>query len=322
MSYCKNNILILSASRKTVLCHWFLKAATKFGIGVLGTDINPNAKALSLLDGFVRLPRLNSPDFLNDLLSTIDKNNIKLIVPTREEELIHFSGIIDTLEKSACFVLCNRPEITKTLIDKGEFTNYCISELGFYNLHIVKSPFEARDDHFPLFFRGAKKGSSLKIRISNKEELQAAFRLFNNGIATTYLEGQEISVDTYVSREGRIVYIVPRSRDLVLGGESLVTTTIDSLSCENVTKQFLQKSGIKGPSVLQGMVNGDVFTPFEINLRFGGASSLSFEAAYSGPELVLREYVLGEELTETYKHELHLELFKDFKEIFTSNLHD
>ncbi|UCG70654.1 MAG: ATP-grasp domain-containing protein [Thermoplasmata archaeon] len=313
----KDNILILSVSRKTLLCRWFLKAARKFGLGVLGADINPKAQALSLLDGAISLPCLSNPSFINELLLQIRNNQIKLVVPTREDELLFLPNFIKSIGNEGCLVLCNPPDITNKFIDKAEFTRFCNDELGFKNLRMVKSPGEARNEDFPLFFRGNRIRSSLKIKIRNQEELRAAFILFEEGIATTIFGGKEISIDCYVSREGKIIYNVPRTRDIVLGGESIVTTTIECSICTETAKQFLIKSGIKGPAVLQGIFNGRDFVPFEINLRFGGASVLSFKAAYSGPELALREYVMGEGLTEVFQYQPHLELFKDFKEIYT-----
>lgn len=319
MSLHRDNILILSASRKTLLCRWFIKAARKFGLGVLGTDLNPNAQALSLLDSVIFLPSLHNPYFINELLLNIRENQIKLVVPTREDELLFLPNFIEMIQSEGCSVLCNLPDITKKLIDKAEFTRFCINELGFKNLRVIKSPGEVRNEYFPLFFRGNKATSSLKIKIRNQEELEAAFLLSEGGFATTFLEGREISIDSYVSREGKIIYIVPRTRDIVLGSESIVTTTIDCTICRETAKQFLVKSGIKGPSVLQGIFNGEGFVPFEINLRFGGASVLSFKAAYSGPELALREYILGEKLTKPFRFQPHIELFKDFKEVYTRN---
>lgn len=317
MSLHRDNILILSASRKTLLCRWFLKAGRKFGLGVLGADLNPNAQALSLLDGIISLPSLDNPSFIKELLLQIRKNRIKLVVPTREDEVLFLPNFIERIQNEGCLVLCNLPDITKKLIDKEGFTRFCIDALGFKNLRVIKSPEEARNGDFPLFFRGDKTRSSLKIKIRNQEQLKAAFLLSEEGVATTFLEGQEISIDCYVSREGKIIYSVPRTRDIVLGGESIVTTTINCTICTETAKQILLKSGIKGPSVLQGILNGKDFVPFEINLRFGGASVLSFKAAYPGPELALREYVMGEKLTETFRYQPHLELFKDFKEIYT-----
>ncbi len=312
------NVLMLSVSRKTLLTQWVLKAAGKYNLGVIGSDLNPDAPALSLLDKTISLPNLKDPSYINALLSQIKANQIKLIIPTRDDELLFFPEHIETLQASGCFVLCNSLDVSKKMIDKSAFTYFCIEELGFSNLRVINTPQKAKADDFPLFFRGTKSGATLKIQINNQTELNAAFLLCPDGIAVTYLEGEEISIDCYISREGKIIYIVPRTRDIVLGGESIVTTTIDSSICIKVTKKLIFKSGIKGHAVLQGKLHKNNFIPFEINLRFGGASILSFKAAYSAPELVLKEYVIGEQLTEPCRYDKQLRLLKNFKEEYIS----
>jgi carbamoyl-phosphate synthase large subunit len=312
-----SNILILSTSRKTSLCRWFLKAARKFEIGVLGTDLNPNAPALSLLDGVVYLPHLDAPDFIDDLLRCIEECRIKLIIPTRDSEVLFFPQHAERIEKTGCLVLCNDSDITQRMVNKVSFMRFCKEKLDFDYLRVIVSAHEATASDFPLFFRGIKDGKRLRVKVLNQRELEACFDLCSRGVASTYFEGIEVSVDCYVSREGRIIYIVPRSRDIVLDTESIVTTAIDSEICRYVTEQVIKLSGIKGPIVLQGMLKGDRFLPFEVNLRFGGASALSFQAAFSGPELVLREYFNKETLVETFPFKVGLKLFKDFVEVYT-----
>lgn len=315
----KDNILILSVSRKTLLCKWFLKAARKYGLGVLGSDINVHVPALSILDGVVSLTNLKDPSFMDEILNCVTKDRIKLIIPTRDEELSFLCNYIKEFRSVGCSILCNQANITKKMIDKKSFTRFCIEEMGFSKLRLIDTPDAAEENDFPLFFRGVKEHSSLKIKINKQTELKAAFGLFPGGIATTFLEGQEVSVDCYVSREGKIIYIVPRTRDIVLGSESLVTTTIKSPFCYEAAKKLILKSGIKGPAVLQGKIKGNNFVPFEINLRFGGASVLAFNAAYSGPELVLQEYVIGEKINGPFRYIERLKLFKDFQEVYTNN---
>ena len=318
ISVSNTNILMLSVSRKTLLVQWVVEAARKGNLGVIGSDLNPDSPALSLFDNIIILPELKDPSYINELLSHIKANKIKLIIPTRDEELLFFPEHIETLQASGCSVLCNSPKVSKMMIDKRSFTYFCIEELGFSDLCVVSAPEEAKTDDFPLFFRGTKSGEQMKIQINTRTELDAAFLLCPDGIATTYLEGEELSIDCYISREGKIIYIVPRTRDIVLGGESIVTTTIDSPICIEAAKKLILKSGIKGHAVLQGKLHKDNFIPFEINLRFGGASILSFKAACSAPELVLREYVNGEQLTKDCGYEKHLRLLKNFNEDYIS----
>lgn len=312
----KESILILSVSRKSLLCRWALKATKKYDLNLLGTDVNPYAPALSIFDQVISLPSLQEPSFISELLQNIERFNIKLVIPTREEELLCLSVFREKIESSGCKILCNTLNVTKGIIDKSKFALFCARQLGCSNLMIITSPEEAREEDFPLFFRWGKDQAVLKVKIENQAALSAAFTLCPEGVAITFLEGSEVSVDCYVSREGQIIYIVPRTRDIILGGESIVTTTIESSVCCDVTEKLLLKAKIKGPAVLQGMLSEENFVPFEINLRFGGASVLSFQSAYSGIELAVREYILGEKLASRFQYQPHLTLFKDFKETY------
>lgn len=312
----KESILILSVSRKSLLCRWALKATEKYNLNLLGTDVSSYAPALSIFDQVISLPSLQEPSFVLELLQNIERFNIKLVIPTREEELLCLPIFKEKIKSSGCKILCNTLDVTKRMIDKSKFALFCANHLDCFDLRIITSPEEAREEDFPLFFRREQGQTTLKVKIENQAALNAAFTLCPKGVAITFLKGSEVSVDCYVSREGQIIYIVPRTRDIILGGESIVTTTIKSSVCCDVTEKLLLKAKIKGPVVLQGMLSEENFVPFEINLRFGGASVLSFQSAYSGIELAIKEYILGEKLTSRLHYQSDLRLFKDFKEIY------
>jgi carbamoyl-phosphate synthase large subunit len=313
----KGNVLILSVSRKTLLCRWFLRAAKKYGIKVFGADIDHKAPALSIVDGKIKLPRTDSATFVDELKMAIMANDVRLVVPTRDEELLYLSRNKEQFQSFGCCILCNNADITQRMIDKKTFIQFCIEELGCRNIKFIADWGDALDSDFPLFFRTRGPEKTAKIKVENRDQLRACFMLYPKGIAATFLKGEEVSVDSYISRQRKIMYIVPRSRDVVLGTESIVTTTINAPQCVELTTQLIKKTNISGPIVLQGMLDGSDFVPFEINLRFGGASHLAFKAAHSGPELALREYIMGETLAKSYEYKKQLRLFKEFKEIYT-----
>jgi carbamoyl-phosphate synthase large subunit len=94
-----------------------------------------------------------------------------------------------------------------------------------------------------------------------------------------FVEGREHSVDVYVDRRGNAKGAVARSRDLVVGGESQVTTTRRDEALERLCASAAERLRLYGHSVFQVLQASDGgYSIIECNARFGGASSLSVEA--------------------------------------------
>ena len=70
-----------------------------------------------------------------------------------------------------------------------------------------------------------------------------------------------------------------RSRDQVIDGESQVTTTFRDTQIEVLVKEILQTLKLRGPVVLQALIDAkNNLYIIECNSRFGGASTLSIAA--------------------------------------------
>jgi len=76
--------------------------------------------------------------------------------------------------------------------------------------------------------------------------------------------------------EGKAMGAIARIRDLVVEGESQVTTTVYYPELENICIKLAESLGIYGHTVMQVLVDEDhKFHIIECNARFGGASTLS-----------------------------------------------
>ena len=94
-----------------------------------------------------------------------------------------------------------------------------------------------------------------------------------------FIRGVEYSADAYVGRNGRTRGVVARRRDVVVGGESQITTTLRHAGIESLCAQIAEKLGIFGHCVFQLIEDerGQLHV-IECNARFGGASTLSIAA--------------------------------------------
>lgn len=90
------------------------------------------------------------------------------------------------------------------------------------------------------------------------------------------MAGKEYSVDIYVAKDGQPKGAVARSRDIVAGGESQVTTIARMPKLEALSKKLAAKLKLYGHLVLQVIQDKErKFHILECNSRFGGASTLS-----------------------------------------------
>jgi carbamoyl-phosphate synthase large subunit len=90
---------------------------------------------------------------------------------------------------------------------------------------------------------------------------------------------QEYSADIYVDRSGLMKGCVIRTRDVVVNGESQVTTTTENSALVEVCQKLVSSLPFYGHIIVQAFVDtsGRVHL-IEVNPRFGGASSLAIEA--------------------------------------------
>ena len=105
-----------------------------------------------------------------------------------------------------------------------------------------------------------------------------------------FVAGTEYSIDLYVSREGRAKGAIARSRDVVVAGESQVTTTKSYPELERLCMRLSEELGLRGHAVFQAIVDdaGKIHV-IECNPRFGGASTLAIAAGLETFRWLLHE---------------------------------
>ena len=85
------NILITSASREVTLVKKFQEAIKDNG-RVIAVDITSLAPALYFADDYVLVPKSEDTNFIETILRLCCEMEIKLLVPTRDEELPLFAA--------------------------------------------------------------------------------------------------------------------------------------------------------------------------------------------------------------------------------------
>lgn len=300
------NVLVTSISKKIPLLRAVKKASERVSTNfkLIGADNNEQVIGRYFVDHFWKMPKLTRLS-IDELIDYCEKNKVKAIIPSRDGELMFFAQYKDILQKNNISVM----------VSNKESIQYCIDKLLFYeygkklNYPVIKTSrtIELLDSHLFVVKEQFGAGStSIGLKLTKEEAKKHATSL-EKPIFQPFINGQEYSVDLYIAKDGRSKGVIVRSRDVVIHGESQVTTTRRFPELEQLAQKFACDFKLYGHVVLQVIEDdrGD-FHIIECNSRFGGASTLSIAAGLDSFYWFLKE-AQGEDVTMYPFHRLEKE---------------
>lgn len=296
----RRNILITSAGKRVALVRAFqqeLKSLIRLG-KVYTTDMNPEmAPACIVSDEFFTVPPVTAPEYIDDLLSICLSNDIGLVVPTIDTELLLLAQNKQRFE-NAGIVVCVPGETFVSLCRDKRKTITFFDRIG------IRVPRQIDKSHptFPLFAKPFDGSLSRNLHIIRcAEELTPQIMgdsklIFMELIDKT--EYQEFTVDMYYGKDNVLKSVVPRERVEIRAGE-----INKGYTRKNEIIDFLrERMGYVKEAI--GCICLQIFfhpheheiIGIEINPRFGGGYPLSYAAGANFPAYLIREYLLGEKI--------------------------
>lgn len=281
------NVLITSASRKVSLVQAFKNAVSKRGGIVVAVDINPRSPALYFADRHEISPRSDDPRFIDFLKETCKRYAIHLVIPTRDEELPLFARHKEELAKDGVVVMVTSEETVRTCQDKRRFHEFCVARgFGVPRSIDIGDP----EKKYPLFLKPRiGKGGKGAFKVTSEVDIQRAVKgLEHDVMLEEFVDWQEYTIDLFATFKGDVISVVPRSRDVVVSGESYVSTTVDNDKLTSEAIKLSRELGLIGHNTLQVFKNDrDDIKFIEVNPRFGGAAHLGFEAGAPTPDFLV-----------------------------------
>lgn len=272
------NVLVTSISRKVPLLKAVRAAMEKLGWcgALIGGDTDPQCIGRYFSDDFWHMPPLAAmPD--ETLLCELQARRVKCVIPTRDGELLYWSTRRELLAGYGITVMVAAPGSVRQCLDKLLFYRMCNAltvaaiATSANITDITSEPVVVKE----RFGTGAK---NIGLKLSRAQAMQHA-QAMEQPVFQPYIDGCEYSVDAYVDRKGQVKGVVCRTRDVVVNGESQVTTTVRDTALESKCAVYLKKLQLYGHVVMQLILDksGDIHI-IECNPRFGGASTLSVVA--------------------------------------------
>ncbi|MBI5190036.1 MAG: ATP-grasp domain-containing protein [Nitrospirae bacterium] len=272
------NVLVTSVSKKVPLLKSVRDSITKLGVPgrIHGADLDPVCLGRYFVDSFWEMPRLTEIE-ASDIVEYCMENEITCIIPTRDAELAFFAAGLEVFREAGINVMVSPPSAVATCLDKLLFHER-LAGMGFPAIDTAEDICRIGCESFVVKERFGAGSRGLGLNLSAREASAHASEL-TEPIFQPFITGQEISVDLYVAADGKVKGVIARTRDLVVNGESQVTTTIRDGRIEKMCCDIAEGLGIYGHAVMQVIVSPDGGAHIvECNCRFGGASSLSVAA--------------------------------------------
>jgi len=280
------NIVITSASRKVSLVQAFKKALNREGGGnVITADMNEHSPAAQFSSANYVICPDEHPDYIPLLLKICERENIKLIVPSRDGEMRILAENKKQFDKIGVRVVVPSIETINVCSDKLAFVAFCKAN-GF---KVPKTDAFLRE--FPLFINNRfGQASKDAHRVNSIEELNAYCTLIEYPILQEYIALKEYTIDLCSDFDSRVISVVPRERVRTFAGESFVGKTVKSRAMINQAIKLAEKLQLVGHNTIQCFFNDRTkeATFFEINLRYGGGATLGIKAGADTPRYLIQ----------------------------------
>jgi carbamoyl-phosphate synthase large subunit len=311
------NILITSAGQRVSLVRAFQKELKgQFpGYKVFTTDMCPQlSAACNVSDQYFQVKRVTDPGYIPELIELCVQQNIKMVVPTIDTELLILSQHKDKFTEKGIHVIVSSFPFIEKCRDKRN-TNLFFQQRGIE----IPNPIDRHNPTFPLFIKPFDGSLSVDIFIIHKaEDLQEHHIANPRFLFMEYMnksDYDEYTVDMYFDKANEIKCIVPRKRILVRAGEVNKGITSKNRIVSFLKEKLAHIEGAVGCLTGQFFLNKTTgrIVGIEINARFGGGYPLSYHAGANYPLWLIKEYYKNENInyTEAWEDDLLMLRYDD-----------
>ena len=295
-----HNIIITSAGQRVALVRDFKETLVRFyaEAKVFTTDMNPElAPAAYVSDGCFEVLRVTDENYISQLLDICKKNEIGMIVPTIDTELLVLAENKKLFNDNDIIVCVSDLDFIKVCRDKRNTGDF----LEKHNIRVPKAV-DKYNPTFPLFAKPYDGSLSTNLHyIKNAEELTQDILDDPKLLFMEYIDKEtykEYTIDMYYGTDNCVKCIVPRERIKIRAGEINKGRTVKCPLMDYIKERLDKIEGCIGCICIQVFFNPltEDVVGIEINPRFGGGYPQSYAACGNYPKMLIKEYFLGEKI--------------------------
>jgi carbamoyl-phosphate synthase large subunit len=283
------NVLITAASRRVPLVHGFQRALRQSLDGgfVIVTDVNPLSPAVYAADRAFRVPLATEPGYIDEILAIAVGENVGLVVPTIDDELVLFGRAAERFAAKNVLVAASSSETAALCNDKFATCRHLQRQgIGAAESWLPNSL--PQQPKFPLFVKPRHgRGGVGAFPIRDANQLRFFLDYVADPIVQEYLDGPEFTIDMLCDFSGRPLSIVPRRRDVIRAGVIDRGCTVRDPRLMALAEACAAAIPFVAAVNIQCRVVNGTPIVFEINPRFSGGISLTIESGADFPRMLV-----------------------------------
>ncbi len=286
------NVLILSAGRRVELVNCFINARKRLGVpgNVIAVDCSQTAPALYFADKYHLVPRIDSGKYVEAVIDVCNEEEVSLIVPTIDTELLLLSKNRELIEsKTKAKLLVSDFSVVDVCRNKLN-TQRFMEEHGFLVPHLyTKEEISNGNLKYPVFVKPVDGSSSIDtFKVENEKELEAVLTLVDEPMVQDYMDGEEYTIDVFLDFESNIITVVPRIRMATRSGEIAKGRIVKDIDIIKDVTRLMNELKPVGHITVQCRKTSKGIEYIEINPRFGGGAPMSIMAGADSCENLYR----------------------------------
>jgi len=276
-------------------------------VDVYPIDVQPLSAGLFRGAESVLLPKPEDPGGIEVWEQRLVERGIEALIPGSDHDLLPLASVRDDWEaRGICKILVSDLSLVQTCRDKALTYQRLQSETipvpkSAWDLSVKDAVSWAKSIGYPVVIKPRSGFASRNVHVvQDEEELRFYFPRTPNPILQEHLnldgKEKEFTCAVFVDREGSPIGTFMARRELSAG-----TTYRAEVNFWPEIHELLLMIGDalrpRGPLNVQLRLTKRGPIPFELNIRCSGTSAIRAYFGYNEPEMLLRHYILGEQLT-------------------------
>jgi carbamoyl-phosphate synthase large subunit len=282
---------------------------------VIGLNGEPLAAGIYALPKAYLVPYFNKPNYISELLAICEKEEIDLLFPGLDAELMPLSLHVSDFKKIGTTLVVSTPDVI-TISDDKQQTYNSLTKIG------VNVPFTCSLEDYvfeekalPLIVKQKVGGARSKnvFVVKTKTDWAAIIKQIGNEkndfIVQEYIEGDEYTCGS-INLDGTCKGVIVMRR-ILRDGDTHKCFSVKNPIIEQTVRKVVEAIKPFGACNIQLRMKGDVPYIFEINARCSGTTAARTLCGFNEPKMIADYLLKGIEPTFDIQEKTILRYWKE-----------